>query len=140
MVVRVSADTAVEIIFVGTCGGSEKCTARRTGLRLRHLFDRQDGSNQSSRYIRLDLESAAELPQPLSHTAHSDTGTARHCQLPLLFLRDTFTTVLDFKNEVLAILMDAYRSRRASGMPMNVGQTFLNDSEDGHFHAVWKSP
>jgi hypothetical protein len=78
------------------------------------------------------------LSEPFPHTAKADSGAARYDQIVLFLLGDTLAVVENLNNQAAIPLPDAYRRGGTAGMTVNIGEAFLNDSEDGEFRLAWE--
>jgi len=76
------------------------------------------------------------MPQALSHPIKTDAAIPRRRQFPLVFRRDAFAVINNVYNQAGALWLNANFRGGASRMPMNIGETFLYDSEDGQFGVI----
>lgn len=100
----------------------------------------KDCNDQSSVSFGLYFQSAAELPQALSHSAKSDTAATRFDHFALFLDRYTLATILNLNNETVTFPVKADCSGSVPRMAVDVSQTFLDDAEDGDFHIGRQAP
>lgn len=70
------------------------------------LRDFQGCADHRSSPFGLNFQSAAELPQPLSHTTESDSTAPPFDQFALLLRGYAFPAILNFNTEIGAFLME----------------------------------
>ena len=91
--------------------------------------------NEGSVAVRLNVQVAAKLPQALAHTAKTHAGPTR-TQLELLFQSYAFSRVLDLDDDAAVLFTNRYFRSIASGVTMNIGEAFLDETENRDFHLI----
>src|SRR5208282_2972651 len=125
----------------GRDSSSVRSPARTTGwssaTRMRscmeHLsFQRKCGPHSGSRLARFDLQSPSQLRHPFAHANDSDAeSSARFVELLARSLGNAAPLIAYLQHDPGRLSVQANASRAAAGMPLNVGQAFLDDPEEG---------
>ena len=86
----------------------------------------------------LDIEIASQVADSLAHSRDADTGTliANRGESFFGYAR---AIILNLQRDGGDFASQADHRRLGVGMAMNIGQTFLDDAKDGHFHIAGQS-
>ena len=89
--------------------------------------------NSCAAATRCNLEAAAELLHPFSHSCYADAGRPRSRRVVQYSLRYSVTFVTDRYDNSIGLLLDRYVGLAGTRMEMDVCETGLNDAEDRKF-------
>jgi hypothetical protein len=94
--------------------------------------------NLSPGMIGFNLHLALELTQPLLHSTNAYAGTSR-LNLRKFRRRHAIALIADLDCDLSCFTSNSNSCRLAPGMAMDVGQAFLDQSEDNQFHVARQS-
>src|SRR5207253_10579480 len=86
--------------------------------------------------VRLNLHLASKLLNPLSHASNSNSDNPHRLICVDYSTWHAAPFVLHFQNQLLRVLAYGDCRCRTSGMSVNVGETFLDDSKQRRFHLL----
>ena len=84
--------------------------------------------------VRIDFKAAAQLADSFAHTAKADSGRSCDSHFVLLRWRKALAFVRYPHDHLAVDPFNANLCNWTSGMPMNVGQAFLNYTKDSSLH------
>src|SRR5206468_7842087 len=108
-------------------------------LSLCRFGGRNSRADLRSRAVRINLQSAAELPEAFLHSRYSHTQAGRISPDLLQHVgTNALPSICNFQRHLVRMGGHANRGAGAPGVPQDVCETLLDDAEQGSFHFLWK--
>ena len=95
--------------------------------------DGEKDANGGALRAGIDLHVTVELEDALLHAAQPNAG-APGVEIGEFFLGDAVAIVLNFEGDLGGIAINTDASGLAAGVPVNIGEGFLDNAEDDQLH------
>src|ERR1700677_1501963 len=100
--------------------------------------ERKYGGNLGAGAVGVDLEASAELCDALVHALNPD-ASFRSVESAIRRNGHAAAAILNSKANFSGFAPQGDAGIAAAGVAVNVGERFLHDAEDGHFHIIGKA-